>query len=214
MAINLPYVTDKFIAYEGDVITTRLSLAVWLIDEFTKKEPIGNIKVMIKGGDIEPVKNLSGYYCFTDLAAGNYIIGVESDWYFPIEKTVDTSVLNPKNPVVEIEIKPKPSYPFPSHATLVRGIVMGPIVNAGIEVIGNTIKIKKVIKNEGEETVEVIGKTIKTITDERGEFVLCFKGIKKENITIQLRKGTDTKKASKGIIEEGKTVWLGIINFS
>jgi hypothetical protein len=128
------------------------------------------------------------------MAAGNYTIGVGSDWYFPIERAVNTSALAPSNPVVEIEITPKPSYPFPVHATLVSGLVMGtsnPVVNA---------------------EVEVIDKTIKTITDENGEFVLYFKGIKNEVINIKINKGADTKIVP-ATVEEGKTVSLGIISF-
>jgi hypothetical protein len=194
MAFTFPYVTDKFTAYLDDAIITNLSMAVWLTDEYTKQEPLGYIKAMVKEGDIEAIKNLSGYYCFTNLPTGNYTVSIESDWYFPHETPVDTSVLAPMNPVVGIELKPKPSYPFPSHATLVRGVVMGaggPVANAD---------------------VEVVGKTIKTITDERGEFVLYFMGIKSEAITIEIKKGVDTKTVP-ATIEEGKTVSKGIIIF-
>lgn len=194
MAIITPYVTDKFTAYLGDVLTTKLSLAVWLIDDYTKKELIGSAKVKLKEGDIEAIKNISGYYCFIDLTAENYTVGIESDFYFPKEETVDTSALDPKNPVVAIELKPKPSYPFPGHATLVRGLVEGaggPVVNADME---------------------VVGKTIKTITDEKGEFVLYFEGIKEENITIEIKKDGSTKSVNT-TVKEGKTVSLGVIIF-
>jgi hypothetical protein len=53
MAIIFPYVTGKFTAYEGDKITTTLSLAVSLTDDYMEKEPIGNIMVTIKEGDIK-----------------------------------------------------------------------------------------------------------------------------------------------------------------
>src|SRR5574337_81514 len=124
MAFTTPYVTDKFIAYPGDVKITNLSLAVWLIDDFTKKEPIGHIKVELKEKDGEAVRNLSGYYLFNDLAAGNYTVSVESDVYFAEEKVVNMPLPDPKNPVVEIVLKPRPAYPFPDNATLVRGLVL------------------------------------------------------------------------------------------
>jgi len=60
--------------------------------------------------------------------------------------------------------------------------------------------------------VEVIGKAIKTITDERGEFVLYFKGIKTEVITIEIKKGVDTKTVP-ATIEEGKTISKRVISF-
>ena len=71
MAIIFPYITGKFTAYEGDKLTTILSLAVRLIDDFTERETIGSIKVTIKEGDIKAFKNLSGYYLFSDMNTGN-----------------------------------------------------------------------------------------------------------------------------------------------
>ena len=193
MTFVTPYVTDKFTAYLGDIITTSLSLAVWLIDDYTKNEPVGNIQVMIKEGNIKAVRNLSGYYCFTGLAAGNYTVGIQSDLYFPDEIIVDTSPLDPRNPFIEIVIKPKSAYPFSDNATLVRGLVsnIGPI-------------------NSSE--VKVVGKLMETITDNMGEFVLYFKGIKKEDIVIEIKKNADIKTVN-AIVEEGKTISLGIITF-
>jgi hypothetical protein len=257
-----PYVTDKFTAYLGDERCTRLSSALWLIDDYTKKEPIGQIKVRIKEGDIKPFKNLSGYYSFVDLAPGIYKIKIESDLYFPEEREVDTSkvktldvrlefdaagpasgdtstklkdvsklqvndivefhnpdrvteyrkisnieqnntiihwneelksdfsekgssVLGLKNLITEILLKPKPSYPFPGSATLVRGRVLknsNPVVDAEVRVVENDIVTK---------------------TDENGEFVLYFKGIKEKKIEIQIEK--DGYPKMEATIQEGKT---------
>lgn len=193
MALVTPYITDRFTAYLADILTTRLSLAVWLIDEYTQVKPAGDVKVLIEEGDINAVKNLSGYYLFNDLADGNYNIIIESDLYFSEEMAVAVPRPDPKNPAIEITLKPRPSYPFPNNATLVRGVLSnaGPITNAA---------------------VKVIGKTIETITDERGEFILYFKGIKKEDITIEIKKNGNTKTIN-ATIEEGKMVSKGIITF-
>jgi hypothetical protein len=179
MALTMPYVTDKFIAYLGDVITTNLSLAVWLTDENTGKKPMGRVKVTLEEGEIKAFKNLSGYHCFTDLYHKDYNLNIESDFYFPADKKIVIPLPDPKKPVDDTILKPNPVYPFPISATLVRGLVSntGPVVNA-----------------------------------ERGEFVLYFKGIKKEDITIEIRKDGDTK-AVNTTIEEGKTISLGIIVF-
>ena len=193
MAIIFPYVTGKFTAYEGDKLTTILSLAVRLIDDFTERETIGSIKVTIKEGDIKAFKNLSGYYLFNDMNTGNYNVAVGSDFYLPEETAVNIPQPDPKNPVVEISLKPRPSYLFPSYATLVRGLVSdgSPVAKA---------------------EVEVVGKPIKTLTDEKGEFVLYFKGIEMENITVEIKKGGNTKSVNT-TIEEGKTASLGIVSF-
>lgn len=193
MALVTPYITARFTAYLSDILTTHLSLSVWLIDEYTQMKPAGNIKVLIEEGNINAVKNLSGYYLFNDLIDGNYNLIIESDFYFPEETLVAVPCPDPKNPVIEITLKPRPSYPFPNNATLVRGLLSnaGPLADAA---------------------VKVIGKTIETITDERGEFILYFKGIKKEDITIEIKKNGDTKTVN-ATIEEGKTASLGIIIF-
>ncbi|HWP92885.1 MAG TPA: carboxypeptidase-like regulatory domain-containing protein [Thermodesulfobacteriota bacterium] len=193
MAIIFPYVTSEFTAYEGEKIITVLSLAVRLIDDFTEEETIGNVKVTIKEGDIKAFKNLSGYYLFKDMNPGNYNFAVGSDFYLPEEMAVNLPQPDPKNPVVEVTLKPKPSYPFPRNATLVRGLVSdgNPVVDAD---------------------VSVVGKTIETKTDEKGEFVLYFKGIKQEAITVEVKKGGNTKSVNT-TVEEGKTVSLGIVSF-
>ena len=193
MAIIFPYVTGKFTAYEGDKITTTVSLAVSLTDDYTEKKPIGNIMVTIKEGDIKAFKNLSGYCLFNDFAPGNYNLLIESEYYFLQETPVNIPQPDPKNPVVEISLKPIPAYPFPGYATLARGLISdgSPVANA---------------------QVEVVGKPIKTLTDEKGEFVLYFRGIKQVNITIEIKRGGSTKSVNT-TIEEGKTVSLGIVSF-
>lgn len=193
MAFKVPYVTNKFTAYPGDAISTNLSLVIRLTDDYTEQEPIGYIKVILEEGGIKAVKNLSGYYLFNDLAAGNYTVSIESDVYSAEEKVVTIPLPDPRNPVVEIILKPVPAYHFSGNATLVRGLVSNtnPVMNADVRVLGKTIESK---------------------TDERGEFVLYFKGIKTEVITIEIKKGVNTKTVS-ATIDEGKTVSMGIIHF-
>jgi len=193
MALVTPYITEKFIAYIGYVVTTNLTFAVWLADEYTLMAPIGGVQAMLKDTGVKAPKNLSGYYLFTDLPHGTYEVSIESELYFSEAATVDILTLPPKTPVVDILVKPMPHYPFPSNATLVRGLVVktGPVVSAD---------------------VSVTGKTIKTKTDEQGEFVLYFKGIKSELITIVITKGMNTKSVTTTIME-GKTVSLGTIPF-
>ena len=188
-----PLVTDGYIAYFGDVIKTTLTFAIWLTDEVTRQDPVGNLKVIIKSANRTAVRNLSGYFLFTDLAPGTYTVRVESDFYSPTEQTFDTTVLNPKQPVAEIVLKPTSSYPFSGSATLLRGVVKNatPVADA---------------------KVSVTGKTITTVTNKHGEFMLFFTGIKKEAITVVIQKGANSKSVA-ATIEEGKTASTGIIHF-
>ncbi len=193
MALKSPFVTEKFVAYIGDVITSNLTFAVLLTDEYTQEAPVGGVQVRLKERGVKATENLSGYFLFMDLAPGIYAILVESDHYFSAEKSVDTSTLDAKNPVVQMVLKPNPRYPFPAGATLLRGVVTNAApVNAA--------------------DVSVIGKTITTVTDERGEFVLHFRGIKTEALTIVIQKGGDTKSVG-ATVEEGETVSAGMIHF-
>lgn len=194
MAFTTPYISDGFIAYPGDVIAGTLSLAIRLEDDFEKCGAAGSITVTIREGNMAAFKNLSGYYLFMGLNTGNYTVAVESEQYFTEETIVDTSSLDPKNPVVLITLIPKPSCRFPGHATLVRGVV-----KTGTEAVPDA-------------EVTVTGKSMKTRTDEQGEFVLRFKGIRSEDITIGIKKGGDEKSVS-ATIEEGKTISVGIISF-
>ena len=243
MTFKWPYATNKFTAYEGDKHTTRLSLALWIVDDYTGKQPLSQIKVRMKEGDISDeecdiktntdffnaVKNPSGYYIFTDLLPRKYSCCIESDPYFPEKRTIPgiksprllefavggpakdmksieikdastlekgdivefqnirgdieqrkiTDIVNNKtivwteklkydfttkgsflrvlNYIIdEINLKPKPSYPFPDNATLVRGLVFGP---------GNLPAQKAKIK---------IQDLKETRTNENGDFVLYF----------------------------------------
>lgn len=95
-----PIVVDGSTGYLDEGIFSRLSFAIRLIDDFTQGEPIGSIRLTIKGGNEKliqeryrkPVKNPSGYYIFTDLPDKIYAIDIESDYYFPERnKEVSTS---------------------------------------------------------------------------------------------------------------------------
>lgn len=102
MDFKWPYIMQKFTAYKGDKHITQLSLALWLMDDYTKKEPIGQIKVLLKEGGIKDeecyietkkdffsgIKNPSGYHIFTDLLPGTYSLCIQSDLYFPEKRTI------------------------------------------------------------------------------------------------------------------------------
>ncbi|CAG1769668.1 hypothetical protein BAC3_00455 [uncultured bacterium] len=90
MALQRPYITNKFISYEGDKIVTNLSIAIRLIDDYTGGETEGTVKVVIKKGNIKSYKNPDGYYIFTNRVDGNYTFDIESDLYFHEESAIDT----------------------------------------------------------------------------------------------------------------------------
>lgn len=98
------YETDEYIAYKGDTMLTLLSAAILPLDDFTKKEAIGHIKVKIKETGKEAIKNPSGYYIFTDLALGQYTFDIFSDMYFFKEtELIDISKIRVSNVTLEFD---------------------------------------------------------------------------------------------------------------
>lgn len=194
MSVPTPYVRENYIVYADEIVKAGLSLAIWLIDEYTGKQPSTYIQVTRDQDKMmRAARNLSGYYFFSDLSAEDHEVSIESGLYFPESKTISTPSLDPKNPVVEIILTPNPSYPFPEHATLIRGLVWGTGPVAGAE-------------------IKATGKTAQTLTNEKGEFVLFFKGIKNEDISLEIKKNGITKNAEI-TIAEGRTISAGVFQF-
>jgi hypothetical protein len=199
---NMPFelryfIDDRFTSFPGDIVPQRkLSLAVWPEDVFTQERPIGMITAGLKEEKHVPIVNLSGYHCFVNVPDGNYILTIESTYYNSVERTISLPYPDPKKPVETILLDPKPGYPFPQGATLVRGIV-------------------SITEPVADALVRVIEKDIETKTDAKGIFVLFFKKLKerKENIIIEIRKDSNTK-VIPVTIEEGKSLSMGIISFS
>jgi hypothetical protein len=159
---------DEYIVFLDQKITTRVSFAVALTDEYTDGPPIDSTRVFIKEQEIRAIKNRSGYYVFLNLSEGEYKVQVESEYYFREEAIVKPSNLEPLNPVVSVTLKPTPFYPFASGATLIRGMVQ--------DSDGNSIS--------GAE-LEVIGKEVNSKTTNKGEFVLFFKSLSEEDIIVE-----------------------------
>ena len=96
----------------------------------------------------------------------------------------------------EIKLKPRPAYPFPGHATLIRGLVSNndPVPDAIVKDVTNSMTTK---------------------TNKNGEFVLYYIGIKDgTDIDIEILKNSDSKQLTDITITPGKTLSLGKILFS
>ena len=142
-----------------DTRETRLRFAVRLTDDFTGKAPVGNVKIHLEEDpETEANMNRSGYYLFVDLTKSQYHIVVESDYYYQKRKRVRINQLEPRSPVVKLELIPKPNYPFPTTATLIRGTVK--------DTDGNPITDGK---------VRINGRGISARTNEKGDFVVYIK---------------------------------------
>lgn len=169
---------------------TKLSFAVFLIDDYSKENPIGRIKVSLKNRTEQPIKTPSSYYAFVDLFPGIYTVHIESDYYLdPEDKTLNTTQWDPLKPLV-IRLKPNPSYPFPPGATLIRGTVCDPGKSPKAE-----SKITLKVTASGKDAN---GKTISndyynnTITSKYGDFVLYFSPLKEKALLSMIPGGSIT----------------------
>lgn len=163
--------------------TTRLSLAVGLVDAFTGRAPLGNPQVRIKDVDARPVSTPSGYHVFTDLEGGPVTVLVDGgERYFAEHReqvaTIDLSDpdtdIDPSDrstlPLVRIELTPSPSYRFPAGVTLIRGTVRDPEGNA---VTGAHLSVRN--------------RDISTRTDENGEFAIFFRVVTEADVRTPRR---------------------------
>ena len=147
--------------------TRKLSLAINLLDDYTSSRVVNNLDIVIKDHNVKPIRNPSGYYLFLDLPDDNYTVQINGgEYYFDEEKkAVRPDNLDELNPVIDITLIPAPSYNFPSTATLIRGHLED---SGGNGISGALLRIK--------------GSDIRTRTNDKGEFVIYFKGLKKNDV--------------------------------
>lgn len=158
-----------------EILVTRVSLAVALVDSYTNEQPVGRVRVLLKELSRKGILNPSGYFLFLNVPDGIYTLRVESEHYLDEELFLSLPSSPPGNPLVNIFLQPQPSYPFPPGATLIRGLVRdavdNPIAGAGVEIVGKNIENRSV---------------------ENGEFVLYFGALKETDI-IRVNKKTFVK---------------------
>lgn len=145
--------------------TTRLSLAIYPQDGYSKSEPRGWVEVSIEGLGKKPVRNPSTLYLFLDLPPGNFNLQIKSENYFDADIKIGAQDMNDPSVPYVITLRPMPHYLFPPGETLVRGILkdsnLKPLPDAGLS--------WKSGKGEGRTT-------------RKGEFVMYFKGLIEEDI--------------------------------
>jgi hypothetical protein len=156
-------------------VIRRGSAFVKLKDGFTGEAVALPVKVWVKSvggspaapGDVDFITKTPGEYGFVDLASGTYEIRWESQYFFPPDNDSPETFTRKagedyKEPKV-VALRPKPSYPFPDGATLLRGVVVAaddtPAERATV-----------VIVERSESTAS---------TDARGEFVIVFADLRR-----------------------------------
>lgn len=200
--------TEK-ILLEG--VTRKLSLAVYLVDEYSNKGIIDDLEVSLKDQNMDPVRTIGGYYIFFDLPDSSYTVQARGGTHYFDEAMAEVQLadLDARNPVVSITLKPTPSYPFPPSSTLMRGSLWDPHGRGMPEA---EIKVKE--------------RDIRTKTTGTGEFVIYFRGPGKDDVTtidekklviingknpiLEITHPDYRKKTESVVVEEGKITSLSI----
>lgn len=183
--------------------TSRLSLAVHLVDAFTGRQPAYDPPVRIEGVDATPVKNLSGYHVFLDLEPSTVTVVVEGG-----ERYLDTrregihlpdhsdpnATIDPSDPETvplrELSLVPSPAYQFPPGATLIRGHVRNPS-GGGVDGAELTVRALDRSAASAGDDAQLVEQS--TVTNESGEFVLFFGATESPAVTdgTKLLQGPD-----------------------
>lgn len=175
-----------------------------------EEAPLGAVTVRIENRrEVRPYQKNGGLYCFVGtgsreegtfrwLENGTHTLTVDpepirSDWYRPEKRSLvvkdgkievvagDESLeVDPKLPVA-VALSPKPAYPFPAEATLIRGFAFvrkdgrkEPVAGAAV-----TTTLRQLVY-DGNAFVEK-DQRLETSTDSKGEFVLFLKRIVKDS---------------------------------
>jgi hypothetical protein len=223
MTFTRPVTTTRFIDYElGDSYRHRLSIAIRPIDEFTSVGPEIPIRLKLKEiPRLAALRNLSGHLCFEEIAAGNYKLMVEPDpiadrfYVRPLQgpwiDTFEIPLVVAPNLLLsfDLNLSPRPSYPFPPNATLVRGFVtQGTPAGVGNAVVRATYK-----EVNPRDTTLTVQKTVEALTNREGEYVLFFKRLPKvppveialKALVIALKDGKQSAQRTV-LITEGQTL--------
>jgi hypothetical protein len=153
-------------------LLTRLSLVVRLSDGLLDDGYLEPVRMRLEPEVRTPILNLSGEFCFLDVPAGTYSLIVEAAHYFTQSLQVTIPMPNPASPLQTVVLEPRPSYPFTSGATMIRGIVREtpniPVASAAVQVPGTGPVAQ---------------------TNNRGEFVLVWPALLPAQVITQRRNG-------------------------
>lgn len=99
----------------------RVSAALRFEDALASdRKPAGRIRLVLEEAPDWPViRNAGGWHVFLDLPQGQYTVRFDSDIYS--SGTIAVRIEGEEPAVIRHELQPNGNYPFPSHATLLRG---------------------------------------------------------------------------------------------
>lgn len=176
-----------YLTFPDNSDTHIVSLVIQVFDRYTEKPITSGITITCDSKTILPKKSREGYLILTDLTVGSYRIGVNSELFFPTPEIQIIAQVHPSPQPIQIHqfsLNPRPIYPFPSDATLVRGTV----VSSGATIDAADVTADREIIVDKDKPEENIIQTVSTITDHNGEFVLFFRKCGKGTVTVTIKK--------------------------
>ena len=172
-------------------VKTSLSMAVLLKDELSPyKKAIGNVFLKATGIRKPIVRHGTGYYLFMDLLQGEYTLTAGGNFYRPEDFLVDTKSFNPKQPFIDLFLRPKANYPFPEGMTILKGTIFDgedkPIPEASLKI--NGMNESATSEEDGSFFVQFMG------IDKDKKIILTIKknGYEAEDVKVILKKGIVT----------------------
>lgn len=180
-------------------VRKRLTIGVMLTDNIgSDKKAIGYVFIEAPGVKREIIKHKTGYFLFIDFPEGNYNLTAGGEYYQQKDFEVDTSTLQPDQPLVDILLDPKANYPFPDGMTVLKGKIVDtdykPIFEASISIEG---------MNES------------SISEDMGDFFIQFDTIDEDkDITININKEGYEVKQVPVLLKKDTTTRVGTIELT
>lgn len=203
MIYTRPFATSSFVAFAGDSRTRQLSLAVRLVDDFTRHPPNLKLRVSLRPLPANvpftvprAVRGASGAYCFEEVPNGNYTMTIQTEgattsFYLlpPVPVTIPLPGLpDPTIPLMEITLTPSSAYPFPGDATLARGVVTS--IGTG-DAVPDALVSTTYDQVDPADELLTVPVNVETLTDSDGQFALFFRRLpaNTQNLVITAAQG-------------------------
>ena len=239
MPYSRPYAGKSLVAYVGDSLEKRTTLAVRTIDTFS------GALVSLRRVTLKEIprsrafRTIGGFYCFEETfdenkdetTTGNFTLILEPEesdadcffleprngeaWTFEFSRNVILPMPDPKNPLEEIRLAPSPSYPFPQNTTLARGVVVRGGGNKPPTLPGAVVQSEYFSADPVDPSLKK-KRTIKTQSDKKGEFVLFFLALPDATQIIDVTAISDGQQIPDPVkvkITEGATVSKVVLAF-
>jgi hypothetical protein len=177
---------------------THLTMAIRLNDELSPENKVIGDVFLKASGIKDGIKHNTGYFLLTNLSEGKYNITTGGKFYRQEDIIVDTKSINPKQPFIDLLLKPNANYPFPEKITILRGKI-----------------VDKENKPVPEALIKIKDMAESAISEEDGVFFIQFNAIDAEKkIVVNIIKSGYKAKSVTVHLKNDVTTWVDPINLN